>query len=769
MHRIGIDRPASRFEDAKLITGKGRYTSDVTLPEQCYAVFVRSPHAHARIRAIDTVQARRMPGFLALYTHDDLAAAGIGPLPHLFNLTQRDGSPLIEPPRPALADTVVRHVGDPIACIVADSEEQARVAAANVTTDYELLPSVTDLARADLPRSPQVWPGAPGNLCFDWELGDRATVEDIIENASHAVSLDLTNNRVTAASLEPRAAIGSVDPKDQRLTLHVGCQGGHMLRRQLARNIFHLPENQIRVVTEDVGGGFGMKLGLYPEYVLVLFAARQLGRPVKWVATRRESFRTDTHGRDHLTRAELALDESGRFLALKVDTLANLGAYLATMGAFTPSHGGSRMLAGCYTLPAVHVRVRGLFTNTAPVDAYRGAGRPEAAFCLERLVDKAARILGYDQAELRRRNFIPPSAMPYTTATGVTYDCGDFAKTQDQALAQADAAGFETRRIDAQARGRLRGLGHATYIEAAAGGPPEQATLEVATDGRVTALVGTQSNGQGHETAFTQLLANQLGLDPTSVIVVQGDTDRVPAGGGTFGSRSVPVGGAALADATTALIAAVAPAAARILDVTEDRLQYAHGAFRCLDSNRFVTFSDVAAGQAPPPGRPAFSAQGRWRPSGATFPNGTHVCEVEIDPETGIVEIVRYTAVDDCGIELNPTLLRGQICGGIAQGLGQSLHEQIVHADDSGLLLTDDFQTYCLPRAENLPNIDISFAGIPCRTNPLGLKGAGEAGAIGAPPAVINAIVDALSLYGVLHIDMPATPMRIWRLIRGER
>jgi carbon-monoxide dehydrogenase large subunit len=766
MSGFGFGQSVARTEDARLLTGRGRYTDDVTLPGQAYAYLVRSPHAHADILAIDTHEASRAPGVLAVLTGADLEADGIGHLPCMFPLVQKDGSPLVTPPRPALAVGHVRHVGEPVVLIVAKTAAQARDAADLVYIDYADRPAVVALDEAVEPGAPQIWDEAPGNLCFDWERGDAAATDDAFARAAHVVALDLVNNRIIPNPLEERACNGAWDEATGKMTLHVGSQGVHNLRRQLARHIFQMPEEKIHVLTGDVGGGFGMKIFLYPEYVLVLYAARRLGRPVKWTSERSEGFVSDDHGRDNLTRAELALDEDGRFLGLRVRTLANLGAYLSNYAPFIPTD-GTGMLAGVYRTPAIHVSVRGVFTNTQPVDAYRGAGRPEAAYVIERIVDAAARKLNLSPAEIRRRNFIPADAMPFRTATGVTYDSGDFRRNMEDALVMADWDGFPARRSESRARGRLRGIGLSTYIEACSGGGPEQATIQVDGEGRVTVLIGTQSNGQGHETAYTQIVADRLGIAPELITIIQGDSERISFGAGTGGSRSIPVGGASLARSAAQVIEKARTKAAEMLEAAPVDLEFADGAFTIVGTDRRVTFQEVARAAAPAPGALAFDEVARWSPPAATYPNGCHICELEVDPETGSVEILRYVVVDDFGKVLNPSLLAGQIHGGIAQGIGQALTERCVFDRESGQLLTGSLMDYALPRADTLPFVELALNEVPCRTNALGMKGAGEAGAIGAPPAVINALVDALAAYGVTHVDMPATPETVWRLIRG--
>ncbi|WP_264656856.1 xanthine dehydrogenase family protein molybdopterin-binding subunit [Azospirillum canadense] len=762
--KFGIGQPVPRTEDARLLTGGGRYTDDVSLPGQTFAAFVRSPYAHAAIRGIDSADAAGQPGVLGVFTGDDLEAEGIGPIPCNAALKQRDGSDYVAPPRPALAKGRVRHVGDPVAVVVAETPEAARDAAELVMVDYDDLPSVTGTAEALEPGRPLVWDEAPGNLCFDWEQGEEAAVEAALSKAARVVELQIVNNRVVANPMEGRACVADVEAETGRLVIYVTSQGVHGLRSQFA-NLFRLPEKAFRVVTTDVGGGFGMKLFNYPEYVVCLFAARRLKRPVKWAAERTEGFLSDDHGRDHVSRARLALDADGRFLGLRVDTVANLGAYLSNYGPFIPTDAGSAMLVGSYITPAVYVRVKGVFTNTQPVDAYRGAGRPEAAYLLERLIDHAGRETGLGPAEIRRRNFIPVASMPYATPMGQTYDTGDFRQNLEDGLALADLASLPARKAEAKARGKLRGAGLATYIEACSGGGAEQATVQVNGDGRIVLMIGTQTNGQGHETAYKQILADRLGVPPEDIEVVQGDTDRVSWGAGTGGSRSVPVGGSALAEGAARVVSKASEVAADLLETAAVDVEFKDGLFSVVGTDRSVTFKEVAA-KAAADGGIAFSEVARWTPPASTFPNGCHVAEVEVDPDTGVVEVVGYSVVDDFGTVVNPLLVIGQVHGGVAQGIGQALQERVVFDPESGQLLTGSFMDYQLPRALDIPPIQVKLNCVPSTTNALGMKGAGEAGAIGAPPAVINALVDALSEYGITHIDMPATPQAVWQAIQ---
>ncbi|MGH7045781.1 MAG: xanthine dehydrogenase family protein molybdopterin-binding subunit [Stellaceae bacterium] len=771
MNQYGIGQPVRRVEDRRFLTGHGSFVDDLARRHQAHAFMLRSPHAHARIGRVETTAAAAAPGVIAVLTGADLAADGIGPVPCVSALTNRDGSPAPLPPHPALAHDRVRHVGDTVALVVAETLAAARDAAELVEIDYETLPAAVETGHALDPGEPQVWDEAPGNLAFDWGLGDAAAVEAALRAARHRIVLDLVNNRVVVNSMEPRGAIGQYDPGEETYTLWSSTQGSHFLRGLLAERVFKVPENRIRVVTRDVGGGFGMKLFLYPEHILVLWAAKRLGRPVKWTPERADAFTTDTQGRDNVTRLTLALDDELRFLGLGVTILANMGAYLSNFAPEIPTASGGPMYSGVYRIPAIHVAAKGVFTHTVPVDAYRGAGRPEAAYALERLIDVAARRLGVAPRELRRRNLIPSQAMPYATPLGLTYDSGEFAQNLEQALAAADIAGLAARQRVARARGRYRGLGHAVYIEQSGFPPDEFAELRFDPSGTLTMLLGTQSSGQGHHTAYAQLAAERLGLPPDKIRVMQGDTAAIAFGRGTGGSRSLPVGGASVDAAARKLIAKGRRIAAHLLEAAEADVDFADGVFRIAGTDRELGLAAVARAafdpvQLPAGMEPGFAESGHFTPPAPTFPNGCHVCEVEIDPSTGRIDIVRYLVVDDFGTVVNPLLLQGQVQGGVAQGVGQAMLERCVY-DADGQLVTGSLSDYCLPRAEDLPRIEFAYNIVPCRTNPLGIKGAGEAGAIGSPPALVNAICDALASLGIEHIDMPVTPERLWRTIRS--
>ncbi|MBV8652214.1 MAG: xanthine dehydrogenase family protein molybdopterin-binding subunit [Alphaproteobacteria bacterium] len=769
MGQFGMGQSVRRVEDHRLVTGHGRYTDDISLQRQAHAVVLRSPHAHARITRLDTAAASELPGVLAVYTGADLKRDGIGDIPFLTPLPNRDGSACKAPPYPVLVTDRVRHVGDAVALVVAETLAAARDAAEQIAIDYDMLPATAGTAAALEPGQPLVWDEAPNNLQLDWEIGDKAATDAAFARARHVVGMRLGNNRLVPNSMEPRGAIGEWDEGEQRYTLHSSTQGSHPLR-QMLQGVLNVPENRIRVVTPDVGGGFGMKLFLYREYVLVLYAAKKLGRPVKWTGERVDAFLSDTHGRDNVTDAELALDENGRFLGIRVATIANMGAYLSNFSSFIPTLAGTQMLTGLYTIPAAYVGVKCVFTNTVPVDAYRGAGRPEAAFVVERIVDVAARRLGLSGAELRRRNFVKAEQMPYNTSLGLTYDSGDFVRNMDDALRHADHAGFAARRAAARAKGKLLGFGISTYIEQCGTGGDEMAELRFDPSGSVTLLIGTQSSGQGHQTAYSQFVADGLGIPLEQIRVTQGDSDAVGFGRGTGGSRSLPVGGPAVSAAVAKIIEKTKKIAAHRLEAAEADIEFADGNFRIAGTDRSVDFTTIAKsafepGSLPPGMEAGLDEKAHYMHKAATFPNGCHACEVEVDLETGTTRILRFVVVDDFGRVVNPLLLAGQVQGGVGQGVGQALLEDCIYDAESGQLVTGSLMDYCMPRADNFPDIEFSYNVVPCTTNPLGIKGAGEAGAIGAPPAIINAIVDALADYGVEHVEMPATPERVWRAI----
>ena len=759
--KFGVGQPVRRVEDQRFVQGAGLYTSDLAPAGSLYAHFVRSPHAHARFTVGDRDKAAATPGVKAVYLASDFAA--LVDLPCLAPVKNSDGTQTPLKPYPVMAKDEAHHVGDIVAMIVADSAFAAKDAAEALAIGWEALPAVADAVEAIRPDAAQVFGGAPGNVAFDAHYGDKAKTDEAFARAAHVVRIGIVNPRVVANFMEPRGAVGSLDPESGRLTLHVGCQGVHLLRRILAHNVLKIPPADLKVVTADVGGGFGTRAFIYREYALILEAARRLGRPVRWQADRSEHFVGDAQGRDNVTTAEIALDSDGRFLALRVDIIANLGAYISQFGLFVPFLGAS-MSTGPYRIDALHARVRGVYTHTLPVDAYRGAGRPEAAYVLERLVDRCARELELSPETIRLRNFVPPDAMPYQTQTNRTYDVGDFSGALKRCVEKADAAGFEARVAESRARGLLRGLGYSSYIECTAWDGEKETSLLLEKDGTLTLLIGTQSTGQGHETAYAQVVSEQFDVPLDRIKVVQGDSDRISHGEGTGGSRSIPIGAVTTARASKALAESLAGLAADKLEAARADLEIVGGRFRIVGTDRSLSLDEIAALPSATPER--LRGAGSYAPDMATYPNGTHICEVEIDPETGTVQILRYTVVDDFGFTLNPLLLEGQVHGGIAQGVGQALMEKAVY-DGEGQLLSASLMDYCLPRADDFPPIEFETRNVPSTTNPMGLKGAGEAGAIGSTPAVVNAVADALwRAYGVADIDMPATPQTIFRAIR---
>ena len=770
MGQFGIGQSVRRVEDRRFLTGNGQYMADIDLARQLHAYFLRSPHAHALIRRIDTTAAEGAPGVALVAVGSDLMAEGIGTLPCHVGLKNRDGTPIAKPKRPAIVTDRVRHVGDSVAMVLAETLTQAHDAAELIDVEYEALPAAVDIVGALDGEAPQVWPEAPGNVGLDWDVGNLAAVEAAFAKAAHVTKLRLINNRLIVNSMEARGVSATYDAGTERFTVWSSTQGSHALREWLATDIFHLPAERIRVITPDVGGGFGMKGFLYPEHVAVPWAARKSGRPVKWIGERADAFVTDTHGRDNVSDVSLALDGQGRFLALRVETVANYGAYVSSYAPFIVTVAGNVMLGGLYKTPAIYAHVKCVFTHTIPVDAYRGAGRPEAAYVVERIVDAAARELGLPPDELRRRNFIPPEAMPFATPVGANYDSGEFENLMRQAMGLADWSGAAKRKAEARARGMRRGIGMATYVEGCGGGGEDMAQVRVDPAGNITVQVGTQGSGQGHPTAYAQIVAERLGVPIGRIRLHQGDTDQMPFGRGSGGSRSLPVGGNAVLAASDKVLTKAKRIAAHVLEAAEGDVEFADGRFTIVGTDKSLNFAEVAKaayGARRPDGAADFglSETAAYLPQASTYPNGCHIAEVEIDPETGWVEVVRFTVVDDFGATINPMLLMGQIHGGVAQGIGQALHERTVYDLDTGQLLTGSLIDYRVPRAADLPNYSVAFRNVPCKTNPLGIKGAGEAGAIGAPPAIVNALVDALGEWGTSHIDMPATPESIWRAI----
>lgn len=763
-----IGRSLRRLEDQRFLTGQGRYVDDMSLPSQLYGIVLRSPHGHAAIEGVDTASARATPGVRGVFTAADLDADGIGALPCIAQVATV--APMIVPPRRALACDRVRHVGDPVAFVVADTTDQARDAAERIRVAYRPLPAVVDATAALSLEAPLLWDEAPGNLSYRFERGDKAAVDAALAGAAHRVEIELVNNRLVVAPIEPRAAIGHYDAAADRLELLLTGQGVHSLRQQLASAVFHMPPERIQVRAPDVGGGFGVKNFLYPEWVLVLWAARRLGRPVKWLAERGEEFVSSAQGRDNRTKGRLALDQDGRFLALDVETVANLGAYLSTNGPGSSTNSPASAMGGVYAIPAVFMAVRGAFTNTVPIDAYRGAGKPEANYLIERLVDRAARRLKLDPVALRRRNLI--SRFPYRSGLGVTIDCGRFAANLDEMAQRILTGGFAARRQEAADRGKLRGLGIACFLETSRGTPGERAEIRFEGDGRIALVLGTQSNGQGHETSFPQIAADLLGLPIAAFRFVQADTGDVKSGNGHGGARSMHMGGTALHQAAQMVLSKGRAIAAHLLQADADAVNFSGGRFAVGGGERGIELMALAEAARDPTNIPDGMSAGldadAYNDSDVfTFPNGCHAAEIEIDPETGAVTLERYAAIDDYGRLINPMLTVGQVQGGLAQGIGQALLEHTVYDPGSGQLLSGSFMDYALPRADDLPALDVTLAELPTAVNPLGVKGAGQAGCIAAPQTIVNAILDALAPLGIEHIDMPATPERVWRAIRS--
>jgi carbon-monoxide dehydrogenase large subunit len=769
--KFAIGQPVQRHEDLRLITGHGRYTDDIILSRTTYAFVLRSPVAHADIKRVDAAASRCMPGVLFVATGEDVHGDGLGDVPCVTPLVNRDGTPRHDTPRPVLALGKVRHVGQPVALVVAETLAKARDAAEAIDVQYDPLPAVTEARDAIAPGASHLFEHIPGNIVFDWDndMGDAKATDAAFDQAAHVVRLELVNNRVVVNSMEPRNAIADYDPASQRSTLYTATQGPHFVRDPLAEVVLKMSKDMLRLITPNVGGGFGMKAFLYPEHALVVWASRKLARPVKWQEDRSEAFISDNQGRDHSTLAELALDENGHFLGLRVSILANLGAYLSPFGSFVPTR-STDLVSGLYAIGAIHINVKGVCTNTVPVCAYRGAGRPEAAYLLERLVDAAARELRMSPDTIRRVNFVPPSAMPYTSATKLLLDSGEFEEVMDRCMAAAEWSSFPKRRAQSKRKGKLRGIGMATYTERCGGGFPETASIEFKD--RIELVMGNQEYGTGLVTAYKQLVSDQLGIDSDRVEVIMGDTDRTPSGL-TGGSRALAVAGSALFEAGRTIIDKGKQLAAHSLEVSPQDVTFADGIFGVPGTDLRLNIFQVAKtardpAKLPPGMAPGLDTTHHRAPPAQTFPNGCHIVEVEIDPDTGTVTIDRYTVVDDFGRTINPLLLEGQVHGGIVQGIGQALLEHAIY-DESGQFLSGSFMDYAVPRASDLPSFAFSTHNVPTSANPLGVKGAGEAGAVGAPPAVINAIVDALGHHnGLRHIDMPATPGRVWEMLNGS-
>jgi carbon-monoxide dehydrogenase large subunit len=752
--KFGVGQSVLRKEDDALIRGKGRYTDDYAPQAALRCLVLRSPHAHAKY-TIDASRARGLPGVALILTADDVT--DLGNLPCLFNL---ETDPFTGPPYPILAKDEVRHVGDAVAFVVAETIDQARDAIEAIEVKWSPLPAVTGVVNAIKKGAPQVWPDKPGNVLFDVSIGDKAATEAAFAKAHAVAEISIVNPRVVASFLETRAAVCEYDAKRDHLTLTIGSQGSHRLRDILCQNVLDIPTDKMRVICPDVGGGFGTKLFPYREYALMAVAAKKLKKTVKWAADRTEHFMGDAQGRDNVTTAKMALAEDGKFLAMDCDLMGDMGAYLSTFGPYIP-HGGAGMLPGLYDIQAFHCRVRTIFTNSVPVDAYRGAGRPEAAYVIERLVDACARKLDMTPDAIRRKNFIPPKALPYKTATGKVYDSGDFAAHLKRAMEIAEWKDFPKRAKLAKKSGLIRGIGLASYVEICGTMGEETAHVRMDPNGDITVLIGTQSSGQGHQTAYAQIVAEQFGVAPERVHVHQGDTDEIKTGLGTGGSASIPSGGVSVERATRELGQKLKEIAAQALEASAGDLEISDGVIRIAGTDRSISFADLAKRPGADPSK--LNGSATFASADGTYPNGTHVAEVEIDPATGIIKIVNYVIVDDFGKTLNPLLLAGQVHGGAMQGIGQALMEQVVYGPTDGQLITATFMDYALPRAADGPAFVFETNNIPCKTNPLGVKGAGEAGAIGSCPAIVNAIVDALwREYKIDHIDMPATPERVW-------
>jgi len=771
VNKFGIGQPAPRIEDPRFITGRGRYVDDFDLPRQCYGVAVMSPHAHAHIKRIDTTKAKVAPGVLAVLTAADAAADRLGsfapPMPE-----DMGGPKGFRTLRAILEGSKVRAVGDRVAFVAAETAVQARDAAELIEIDYEPLPAVVAIEDAIKPGAPAVWDEAPNNIAFTLMMGNKEAADAAFAKAAHVVSLRLKNTRITANSIEPRAAIGQYHPDSDSYTLYSTSQNPHGTRSAVAGQVLKVPETKLRVISPDVGGGFGMKFGGYPEDALVVWASRRVGgRPVKWVSTRSEGLLGDTQGRDQVVTGELALDERGRILGLRVNALHAMGSHVFGAAVVVPLY-ALRLAPGVYQIPAVHAVGKAVLTNTIPLAPYRGAGRPEATFLIERLLDRAARVIGADAVEIRRRNFIPASAMPHKVQTGITYDSGDFGHVMDECLKLADWEGFSKRAAASKKNGKLRGRGIGYFLEEAAVFN-DRMVLRFDPSGTLTILAGTHSHGQGHQTVYAQMASEWLGVPFENIRFVQGDTDTVPMGRGSYGSRSMHIGGNALKRAADTIIEKAKPMAAAILEAAASDLEFKDGSFRIVGTDRALPLTEVAKAfyrpvMLPPQFDVGLEASGTFAAEPPNYPNGCHVCEVEIDPETGAVTLERYAAVDDVGKVMNRLLCEGQIHGGVAQGAGQALMEAIVF-DAAGQLITGSFQDYAMPRAIDLPNFTSELTEIPATTNPLGVKGAGEAGATGAPPAIIGAVLDALKQLGIEHIEMPATPSRVWAAINAQK
>jgi carbon-monoxide dehydrogenase large subunit len=768
--KFGIGQSVRRTEDIRFVTGQGQYTDDLRFDGEAHAAFARSPHGHAKILSIDISAAKEAPGVIAVLTHADVEAFGANPMPCMAPLQSRDGSPPKQSPKCLLAKGKITFTGEAVAMVVAETYAQAVDAAELIAIDYEPVDAAGTLDAA--PSGPQIWDSAPGNECFDWAGGDEEKCNAAFASAAHRVSVEVVQNRVAPTSMETRNAIGAYDAEKDFYTLWSGNQGSGGLRDRVAKGVLNIPTDKLRVVNKDVGGGFGMKGFMYPEQPLVLIAAKQTGRTVRWTSDRTEAFLTDDHGRDMITKGELALDKDGKILAMRITGTANMGGYLSQFAPFIATLAGGRIYGGVYRVPTVFAHIKGYFSNSGPIDAYRGAGRPEAAYLMERLMDVAARKTGIDRVELRRRNLPGPDELPYRNWMGVAFDSGDYPRMLETALKRAEAQGFEARKQKSAANGKLRGLGIAYYVEITFAVGAEPARVVFTENGAVELYVGTQSNGQGHETAFAQLVSEKLGIPFESISVKQGDTDWVN-GGGTGGSRSLNMSGGALLGASDEVIRKGKTAAGQVLQAggAEVGFEVVEGAgtFRVADSDRAITVGELAVSlkrDKLPGFENGLDSDATFQGQASTFPNGCHVCEVEIDPDTGKTQIVSYAVLDDFGRVINPMLVAGQVHGGVVQGLGQALCENMVYDRESGQAMSATFMDYAMPRAEDMPDINFAYEEIPCKTHEMGAKGCGEAGTVGALPALISAVADALDID---HIDMPATPERVWRAIKEKR
>ena len=779
----GIGASVERVEDQRFLTGKGNYNDDINRPDQTYDYMLRSPHTHAKIIAIDSSNAQFSDGVVAIFTGEDMQVGG---LPCGWQIHSEDGSPMREPSHPSLAQGKVRHVGDQVAVVIADTLANAKSAAAKINVEYEALVPVMDMKVAEA-GAPFVHEGIETNKCYDWGLGDKDAVDKALADSAHVTEIDIVNNRLIPNAMEPRAAVAEFNEATSEYTVYTTSQNPHVIRLLMGASVLSLPKHKLRVIAPDVGGGFGSKIFLYAEETIITWASEKIGRPIKWTAERSESFITDAHGRDHITHAELGLDADGNFTALKVETYANMGAYLSTFASSVPTYLYATLLAGVYKTPVIYANVKAIFTNTVPVDAYRGAGRPEASYLLERIVDKAARETGLDQVDIRTKNMIAPDAFPYQTPVALAYDSGDYQATLASAMKLANVESFSERRKTSESHGKKRGLGYSTYIEAcgiapsavagalgARAGLYESAEVRVHPTGSVTVFTGSHSHGQGHETTFAQIVSDQLGIPIEKIEINHGDTAKVQFGMGTYGSRSVAAGGEALLRAANKIIDKAKKIAAHCLEASVDDVEFKDGNFTVAGTDKNMAFGEVALTAYVPHNfpheelEPGLDETAFYDPANFTFPGGCHICEVEVDPETGVTEVVNFTAVDDIGRVINPMIVEGQVHGGVAQGIGQALLEGCNY-DSEGQLLTGSYMDYTMPRADNVPNFVVETQSTLCTHNTLGVKGVGEVGAIGSPPEVINATVDALSDLGVSDVSMPATPAKVWDAIKTAK